>query len=455
MKLIPKAKPVRIRILSGGIEHSSLDSLLQNFDIDALLPLYKNGSLVRWLNQIGATDVVNKLGTLKITDFSSLTDSECAGFIGAFISDVGKFAQDIAHYYESYDDGDKIVRWHKIAYNAGNFGSAYELGLIYDKGLYGIARSANNAIKYYKDAADVGIIESQIDLALLYYNGDEFESESSVKKAIRLLEPIAPKSPRASFELARIYYFQWQVLMDNDKSNLNIAIKYFKDAANKGYIDAYTALADTYFLLKRYDDAEKYYEKAISTKGVEFDADDYENYAIILYRKNNNNPKVAKYYMLAIDLGSDYAKNRLGQLYEDGEGGLEKDDNKAIFWYEEAAKNNFKDAFWNLGLHYFNCGDNSNAIPWLKEAINHGYSEAKELVAKCYLDEGIQHQKAYNLFKESAENGSDYAQYFMGYIYENGLTVVGKNKNKAIEWYRKSADNGNKYATEKLRKFQA
>jgi TPR repeat protein len=43
----------------------------------------------------------------------------------------------------------------------------------------------------------------------------------------------------------------------------------------------------------------------------------------------------------------------------------------------------------------------------------------------------------------------------MGYIYENGLTVVGKNKNKAIEWYRKSADNGNKYATEKLRKLQA
>lgn len=377
MKLIPKAKPVRIRILSGGIEHSSLDSLLQNFDIDALLPLYKNGSLVRWLNQIGATDVVNKLGKLKITDFSSLTDSECAGFIGAFISDVGKFAQDIAHYYESYDDGDKIVRWHKIAYNAGNFGSAYELGLIYDQGLYGIARSANNAIKYYKDAA------------------------------------------------------------------------------NKGYIDAYIALANTYFWLDRYDDAEKYYEKAISTKGVEFDADDYENFAFTLYKKNNNNPKVAKYYMLAIDLGSDYAKNWLGRLYEDGEGGLEKDDNKAIFWYEEAAKNNIKDAFWNLGLHYYNCGDSSNAIPWLKEAINHGHSEAKELVAKCYLDEDIHLQEAYNLFKESAENGSDYAQYFMGYIYENGLTIVYKNKNKAIEWYRKSADNGNKYATEKLRKLQA
>ena len=45
MKLIPKAKPVRIRILSGGIEHSSLDSLLQNFDID-MVKLLKSERLM-------------------------------------------------------------------------------------------------------------------------------------------------------------------------------------------------------------------------------------------------------------------------------------------------------------------------------------------------------------------------------------------------------------------------
>ncbi len=33
MKLIAKAKPVKIRIKSGGEEHTSLDSLKRNFNI--------------------------------------------------------------------------------------------------------------------------------------------------------------------------------------------------------------------------------------------------------------------------------------------------------------------------------------------------------------------------------------------------------------------------------------
>lgn len=33
MRLIPKAKAVRIRIKSGGEEHSSLDSLKRNFNL--------------------------------------------------------------------------------------------------------------------------------------------------------------------------------------------------------------------------------------------------------------------------------------------------------------------------------------------------------------------------------------------------------------------------------------
>ena len=34
MKVIAKAKPVKIRIKSGGEEHSSLDSLKHNFNIE-------------------------------------------------------------------------------------------------------------------------------------------------------------------------------------------------------------------------------------------------------------------------------------------------------------------------------------------------------------------------------------------------------------------------------------
>ncbi len=63
MKLIAKAKPVKIRIKSGNEEHSSLESLRKNFvweDIRELL----DGSLQRWLQRIGANDIVEKLAAV-------------------------------------------------------------------------------------------------------------------------------------------------------------------------------------------------------------------------------------------------------------------------------------------------------------------------------------------------------------------------------------------------------
>lgn len=56
MKLIPKAKPVKIRIKSGEEEHSSLDSLLHNFNVSDIEPLL-DGRLVRWLKQQGENEL--------------------------------------------------------------------------------------------------------------------------------------------------------------------------------------------------------------------------------------------------------------------------------------------------------------------------------------------------------------------------------------------------------------
>lgn len=50
MKLIAKAKPVKIRIKSGEEDHTSLDSLKRNLNISEIQPLL-DGRLVRWLKQ--------------------------------------------------------------------------------------------------------------------------------------------------------------------------------------------------------------------------------------------------------------------------------------------------------------------------------------------------------------------------------------------------------------------
>lgn len=71
MKLIPKAKPVKIRIKSGGEEHSSLDSLKRNFDISNIQPLL-DGRLVRWLKQQGENELANVISEVDSDSLNTL-----------------------------------------------------------------------------------------------------------------------------------------------------------------------------------------------------------------------------------------------------------------------------------------------------------------------------------------------------------------------------------------------
>lgn len=56
MKLIPKARPVRIRIMSGGMEHSNLKSLKDHFSIKDVMESISNDSMDRWLEQCGENE---------------------------------------------------------------------------------------------------------------------------------------------------------------------------------------------------------------------------------------------------------------------------------------------------------------------------------------------------------------------------------------------------------------
>lgn len=66
MRIIAKAKPIRIRIKSGGEEHSSLDSLRQNLCVQDLWPLVKDKRLSRWLMQLGEVDLSHAIDALSV-----------------------------------------------------------------------------------------------------------------------------------------------------------------------------------------------------------------------------------------------------------------------------------------------------------------------------------------------------------------------------------------------------
>lgn len=84
MKLTPKAKPVKIRIMSGGKEHSSVESLKQHFDIDDVKMLL-DGRLARWLKQQGRNDLA-----ASVSEFSREkldTKEGCVQFIKIFFGE--------------------------------------------------------------------------------------------------------------------------------------------------------------------------------------------------------------------------------------------------------------------------------------------------------------------------------------------------------------------------------
>ena len=73
MRIIAKAKPIQIRIKSGGEEHFSLDSLCRNLCVQELWPLIKDHRLSRWLMQLGEVDLAHEIDALSESqlDFST------------------------------------------------------------------------------------------------------------------------------------------------------------------------------------------------------------------------------------------------------------------------------------------------------------------------------------------------------------------------------------------------
>lgn len=70
MKLIPRAKPIKIRIFSGGDERESLESFQRHFCWEDVKKVIANGSLEKWLRRLGENEIadsIKKYGTSKIS----------------------------------------------------------------------------------------------------------------------------------------------------------------------------------------------------------------------------------------------------------------------------------------------------------------------------------------------------------------------------------------------------
>jgi len=169
--------------------------------------------------------------------------------------------------------------------------------------------------------------------------------------------------------------------------------------------------------------------------------------------------KAVEWYQKAAEAGSVRAMCSLGFCYDFGQGGLTRDEAKAVEWYQKAAEAGEATAMFNLGGYYeFGEGgltkDEAKAVEWYQKA-----AEAGEATAMCNLGYAYAHgqggltkdtSKAVEWYKKAAEAGEARAMYNLGKCYEDGKGGLTKDTSKAVEWYQKAAEAGDEDGMDRL-----
>lgn len=117
------------------------------------------------------------------------------------------------------------------------------------------------------------------------------------------------------------------------------------------------------------------------------------------------------------EAGDKQAQLMLGTMYEDGVAGLPSDLREAAYWYEQAARQDYPKAQYNLGLLYEDGrGVKQNfkqAAYWYEKASKAGFGEAQNNLGVLFiLGKGVNKdpKRAEKLFTDAASNGNADAQ---------------------------------------------
>ncbi|KAJ3297925.1 hypothetical protein HK104_011385 [Borealophlyctis nickersoniae] len=187
-----------------------------------------------------------------------------------------------------------------------------------------------------------------------------------------------------------------------------------------------------------------------------------------------NEAKAVEWYQKAADQGNQIGQFNLGHCYEHGIG-VAKDERRAVEWYEKAAKQGHDVGQYNLGFCYQNgrgvAKDETRAVEWYEKAAKQGHALGQYNLGRCYhygktkrgrwsgtkkqrnrdngFGVGKDETRAVEWYEKAAKQGHALGQYNLGTCYHYG-TGVAKNETRAVEWYRKAAAQGNTKAIEVL-----
>jgi TPR repeat protein len=198
-------------------------------------------------------------------------------------------------------DSDEAIKWFRKAADQGNAEAQFEVGNFYStRGKLSYEERKAEARKWFYKAAEQGNLKAQETLGTQYMYGTVAQGADPVEAMKWLKKADEQGSKLAPYGIGWLYERGLGVTKDNDE-----AIKWFMKSADRGYVLAMTHLGGG---------------QCRTGEGLEKDP-----------------VKVANWFRKAADYGDDTAYQALGYLYANGLG-VEKSNAEAYFWHSQSSK---------------------------------------------------------------------------------------------------------------------
>ncbi|MBQ3682118.1 MAG: SEL1-like repeat protein [Succinimonas sp.] len=341
-------------------------------------------------------------------------------------------------------DYTRALAWFRMA---GNIPVAeYNIGLIYERGGYGVMADTQMAIVHYGNAAAGMHPGAMYKLGRIYSTGNRVEQDLP-KAGEYFRESHDLGYPYGSYGLA-LWYMNTMPDDHWDRPDMCNKVKDLIMKAEDGKVpEAFTLEGILYekgiLCTEQSDDkAVELYNKA----SYEGDYQAQSRSSELLIRNGRIDEAFRMLTAAVNDERNPYAMCVLGELFSSKKSGSRYDPDKARDMYQKAADINAPCGLFHIGLEYFQepDADYDKALEYFTKAQENGSSDAEYYLGLMYSRGiGVQENtsKAIRFFKNANLAGNLEAQNALGemFIYGNG---VKQNYKTAFNYIKGSADAG-------------
>ena len=239
-------------------------------------------------------------------------------------------------------DHEQAVSWYRRAAEQGHIVAQRNLGVMYETGSRNVPQDEDEAVKWYRASARQGYARAQNDLGWMYKAGRGVD-QNDIQAVKWFREAAEQGDARGQFNLGIMYKEGRGV----DQQSHSQAAEWLSKAAEQGKADAQFNLGEMY----------------MDGHGVD-----------------QSHSEAAKWFRKAADHEMAAAQFNLGEMYMEGRG-LEQSDSQAAEWFRKAADLGMADAQFNLGEMYMEGRgleqSDSKGGEWLRKAANQGHQDAR------------------------------------------------------------------------------